>query len=164
MEQCLLEVMRHHDPETALILLESAVYNRHIRFYEGEALIAQLSAKKRHSLRHFTNGAQSGSETRVRLFFNQRGIAVKTQEYLNAVGWVDLLVGKSLIVECDSLSHHTQTAEYHNDRVRDLNARLLGYQVLRLSYPQIWRDWGNTKKMLARILATKRYSRWPRQI
>nr|WP_249290536.1 type IV toxin-antitoxin system AbiEi family antitoxin domain-containing protein [Mobiluncus mulieris] len=156
-QDCLTDVMKHHDPETALVILESAVNHKLVTFNEGEALIAGLPENKRWPLRHFARGAQSGSETRVRLFFNQRNVKVKPQEHLRNIGWVDLLVGKSLIVECDSQTYHSSGADTHKDRVRDEYADKQGYTVIRLSYPQIWYQWEETQDYLERKIKTHRY-------
>lgn len=163
-EDCLVDVMTHHDPETALIVLESAVNNRFITFSDGEALIAGLTARKRKPLRFFERGAQSGSETRIRLFFRRRNIKVKPQEPLRNIGWVDLLVGKSLIVECDGRAYHSSESATHNDRVRDEYADLQGYSVIRLSYGQIWDEWEQTQEYLEKKIKTHRYRYLPQPI
>ncbi|EFM47186.1 hypothetical protein HMPREF0580_0283 [Mobiluncus mulieris ATCC 35239] len=160
-EDCLVDVMKHHDAETALVMLESAVNMGLITYRDGEALIARQSAQKRKLLRHFAPGAESGSETRVRLWFNRRNLPVRTQERIRSVGRVDLLVGKSFIVECDSRAHHTQDENYHKDRERDFTSEELGYQVLRLSYAHIWREWDKTQKRLAGIIEKRKYRREP---
>lgn len=161
-QDCLLDVMRHHDPETALVVLESAANHNAITFNEGKALIASLSESKQRELRHFTSGAESGSETRVRLFFNRRGVPVRTQERLPRVGRVDLLVGKSMIVECDSRAHHTSEEDSTRDWYRDKEARTQGYQITRLIYSQIWNHWEDTQAFLDMILKKRKHSRPPR--
>lgn len=154
---CLMDVLKHHDPETALVILESAVNHKLLTFSEGEALIEGLPERKRWPLRHFAPGAQSGSETRVRLFFNRRNIKVKTQEPLRGIGWVDLLVGTSLIVECDSQTYHSSESDTHKDRVRDEYADRQGYTVIRLSYRQIWHQWEDTQDYLERKIKTRQH-------
>lgn len=65
------------------------------------------------------------------------------QARIPGVGHVDLLVGESQIIECDGEVHHSGT-QFRTDRARDLAARDLGYDVLRLSYEQIWVTWEET--------------------
>lgn len=150
-------VLRHHDAETGLIVLESAVDKGLITRWQARELIAEQSGRKQQELRFFTPGAQSGSETRARLFLQRRGLDVKIQQHPAGVGRVDILVGKSLIIECDSAAHHSKVEDYLNDRERDLQAIDAGYSVIRLSYPQIWSEWKRTQQVLIRRLGGKRY-------
>lgn len=161
LEDCLNDVIKHHDAETALILLESALNFKLISFEEGQALISKQPAYKQRQLRFFTPGAQSGSETRVRLFFDKRGVKARAQEKIKTVGRVDILVGRSLIVECDSWTHHSSNLDRHNDWTRDLNARNLGYDVIRLSYEQVWHQWDDTKKRLSNQLRKRKHRLLP---
>ncbi len=106
--------------------------------------------------------AESGSETRVRLFLQQLNIPVAAQAVIDGVGRVDLLVGNNLIIECDSDEHHRSKEAHHKDRTRDLAARDLGYQTIRLSYRQIWFDWDATRESLLTTIRTRRHLRGPR--
>lgn len=158
---CLQQVLRNHDRETALVVMESAVHNQLISYEEGWGLIANLSESKQRLLKYFSDQAQSGSETRVRLELQRRRVPVKPQQYISGVGWVDLLVGRSWIIECDSKEHHSRADNYENDRRRDLLTEQLGYQTTRLSYRQIWRDWEVTKRILSGRLQTRKHSKPP---
>ncbi|TBW20876.1 hypothetical protein EZJ44_08080, partial [Arcanobacterium bovis] len=130
---CLLQVAKFHDTETALIVFESAIDQGLISFTEAKHLITLLPAYKAKPMKYLDT-AQSGSETRLRLFFQRKRVKVRAQHMINGVGRVDLLVGKSLIVEADSHTFHTKYENYTSDRIRDLQATKLGFRVIRLSY------------------------------
>lgn len=164
LEECLVDVMRHHDSETALILAESAVNNGYFSFEGMQRLIGTQSPSIQKRMRFLYPGAESGSETRVRLFFQKRRVPFETQFRVCGVGRVDLRLGLSWIVECDSKEFHETAINYHQDRVRDLQTSYLGYRTTRLSYPQIWFDWENTQRFLSSALKTRQHSRPPRPI
>lgn len=158
LEDCLAQAIRHHDRETALILLESAVDKAMIGPYDVQDLVAQLPAGRRHEMR-FLSEAESGSETRVRLFFQLRRVPVRPQVGLEGIGDVDLVVGDRLIVECDSDAHHRSKEEHQNDRRRDLETRMRGYDTIRLTYHQIWTDWEATQASLLQVIRERKHIR-----
>lgn len=84
-----------------------------------------------------TNGlSESGSESLLRHDLVQANFRVRAQVWIGR-DRVDLLVGERLVVECDSVAHHTELANYVNDRLRDQRLAALGYHVLRVTYQQI---------------------------
>ena len=74
---------------------------------------------------------------------------------------MDLLVGRSWIVEADSTAHHSARLDVRKDRARDVNAQEQGYDRLRLSYEQIWYSWEQTQLFLVSKLETKAHLRPP---
>lgn len=157
---CLAHVVRHHDAETALMVLEPAVANRQVpEWMARDAIAACQDARKAIQLARFDPGAASGTETRVRLFLQTRGVQVQTQVQILGVGRVDLVVGDSLIIELDSRAHHTGTEANENDRRRDLAARRLGYETIRLTYGQVFNDWPATQQVLSELLARRIHRR-----
>ena len=159
--ECLRQVLRHHDVETSLIVLESACNLRLISAKTARSLIEECPVPVADQLARFDPRAESGSETRVRLFLGRLGYPVRPQVFIPGVGRVDLLVGESLIVECDSHAHHTGETHYRVDRSRDLNATAGGYRVVRLSWEQIFLTWPSTQALLLTHLRTRRYRRPP---
>lgn len=157
----LTQVCSCTDPESALITLESALNNQLTTEDDLPELTAHAPVKTREILARAVSSSQSGSETRVRNFFHSIRVPVRSQVPIPTVGSVDLVVGTSLIVECDSVSHHSSPENFHNDRVRDTNAMMLGYRVIRLSYEQIWHDWENTRGSLIRVIRTRLHQRTP---
>lgn len=152
------QVVRHHDAETGMIVLESALNQRLITMADAATLTAGLPERKRSVFQHLVSSAQSGSETRVRLFLARRGVPVESQFFLPGVGRVDIRAGRSQLYECDSRRFHTATPYYEADRERDLIISGDRYRMTRLSYVQIWDGWDQTS---ARLLDTIR-RRWHR--
>lgn len=158
LEDCLVQASRHHDFETALIVLEAALNTQLLNRRQVQDVVAHLPVRRREVLR-LLRRAESGSETRVRLFFHQRNVPVRSQVDLEGIGRVDLLVGDRLIVECDSDEHHRSKEAHQNDRQRDLAARIQGFETIRLTYHQIWLDWEATRSSLLRLLRARRHIR-----
>ena len=154
---CLRQVAGRHSVEDAMIVAESAVNLELVTEAEARWALGGLPSKYLH-YRDRLAVAQSGSETRVRLFFVRRRIPVRAQVKIDGVGNVDLLVGDRLIIECDSQAHHGET-NYENDRRRDLAARDLGFTTLRLSYQQIWKQWEATEQSLIHEIRHRRHLR-----
>ncbi|MBI4899664.1 MAG: hypothetical protein HY829_04220 [Actinobacteria bacterium] len=159
--ECLRQVLRHHEVETSLIVLESACNLRMVSERTVAELVAECPKPVAEQLGRFDPRAESGSETRVRLFLVRLGYHVRPQVRVPAVGRVDLLVGESLIIECDSHAHHTGETHYRADRSRDLNAAALGYRAVRLTWEQIFLTWTDTQALLLRHLRTRAYRRPP---
>lgn len=151
LEESLTQVIRHHDVETALIVLESAVALGMVSL--DEALNLEGPVKTVRTVRKYLNLSESGSETRVRYFLERHNIPVTPQVVLPGLGRVDLVVKGNLIVECDSRGFHSSADQMEEDRRRDLVAFDLGYDRLRLSYSQIWYDWQNTQRVMLRRIA-----------
>lgn len=95
------------------------------------------------------------------MWLQQVRVQVRPQVQIPGVGRVDLVVGNSLIVECDSERHHKYTEE---DYARDLAAKALGFETLRLSYRQIFLEWDDTKEHLLRRLSTKAHLKHPKPL
>lgn len=160
-EDCLRQAVRFHDVETALIVLESACNLKLVSKETCHHIIDDCSPRRAKQLARFEPLSESGTETRVRLFLVGLGYDVIAQEHLAGIGRVDLLVGKSLVIECDSRAHHTGEQAYQKDRRRDLRACARGYRVVRLTWEQVFLDWENTKELLLLILRTRGYRRLP---
>jgi len=159
--ECLRQVLQHHDVETALIVLESACNLHLVSTSTVTNLIAECPSAQARQLARFDPRSESGTETRVRLFLVRRGYKVRPQVVIPGVGRVDLLVGESLIIECDSHAHHTGETNYRVDRSRDLNATASGYRVVRLTWEQTFLTWTTTQTLLLTHLRTRRYRRRP---
>lgn len=100
--------------------------------------------------------AESGTESLVRLRLVKEGIRVRPQVVIPGVGRVDMLVGERLIIECDSVSHHTSLSNYRNDRRRDRSSLALGYITMRLTWEDVMFRWD---EVLQDILAVVRKDR-----
>ncbi|QRV02109.1 hypothetical protein JTE88_08555 [Arcanobacterium phocisimile] len=158
------QVVHYHDAETGLIILESALNKQKITLAAVDEIISYAQKRKQPILRRRISTAQSGSETRVRSFLQSLGVQVQPQVWLAGVGRVDLLVGKSLIIECDSTAFHSHPLNVVDDRRRDAQQTRLGYSFLRLSYHQVWDDWENTCSYIRAVLHTRKHLKPPRPL
>lgn len=147
--ECLEQVILNHELEDSLIVIESALNLRKVTEADMEELLQGLPEKKTVRIRKFRAVAESGSETRVRLFFQRRNVKVEPQVEIPGVGRVDMVVGTRLIVECDGSAYHSSSTAIERDKRRDLAARSLGFDTVRLSYGQVWNDWDATRGSLA---------------
>lgn len=154
--------LRYHPVETGLMVVESAIDKRLATVDEVQRIIrAQESRKLMTGLQHFDPRAGSGSETRVRLWFQRRQVPVRCQVQIGWVGRVDLLVGTSLVVEVDSASHHGSPEQHDEDCRRDLLLASLGFSVIRITYKQIFSSWPATVSQLKAALAWGIHRRRP---
>lgn len=129
------------DADHAAVVLESGLNRRLISADQAREVCRSLSRKKRRQIFPLSQTAESGTETVVRRALLRRGFPVRAQVVIPGVGRVDLLVGEKLIIECDSVAHHSDPRKYSEDRGRDLAARRRGYTVLRLTYENVMVTW-----------------------
>ncbi len=144
-------VVRCAGAEAAAIVIESAWNQDRMSSSDVAALLARLPHDARQSLARVRPDAQSGTETRVRWWLERIGVAVRPQVVVAGVGRVDLMLG-SLVIECDSVRHHTGRDRYAADRRRDLELRRLGYTVVRLTWEQVFLHWPETRQALLEML------------
>ncbi|GAA1722426.1 hypothetical protein [Brachybacterium phenoliresistens] len=135
----------------AATIIESALEKRLLTRSGLEDLLTALPRDARRALARVRSDAGSGTETTVRWWFESRRIKVRSQVVIPGVGRVDLLVGDSWVIECDSHEFHEIKDQYENDRSRDLVLRTLGYTVTRLTWEQVFLTWPATAKMLETI-------------
>lgn len=136
----------------AAVLFESAVNLRKITLAHARRIVEGLPQRRRTPLRRISSHAESGTETSVRWWLESLNVPVTPQVHISGVGRVDLQVGHSWIIECDSVKHHDTPAQYHQDRHRDLQLRAKGYTVTRLTWEQVFLKWDDTKKELLRCI------------
>ncbi|MGA4508060.1 hypothetical protein ACQB6R_03395 [Propionibacteriaceae bacterium G1746] len=150
----LADALRCLNAESSAVVLESALHRRLLHPDDLPALLDPLSQRQRRAIGRLDARAMSGSETRVRRFFERRGVKVRPQFPLPGGGYADLLVGERLLIECDSLAHHTDLAAFAGDRHRDQRNLLAGLLTLRLTYDDVWVAWEATKRLFGEILRT----------
>lgn len=136
------------------VLVDSALNQRKLADGELEALLRHAPRAAHPVLHRVTPAAQSGTESKVRLFLQLRRVPVVPQAQLEGIGRVDLLVGASWIIECDSKEHHTSFEQYGVDRGRDLSGRVGGYLTTRLTHEMVTVGWADTRAHLLSILRT----------
>lgn len=158
---CLRQVVRHHDTETALIILDSAINRGLLTEPDVRQLVAECPKPTHRVLRYLDGRADSGTETRVRYFFQRRRVPVEPQASVPGVGWVDLRVGQSLMIECDSRAHHTGEENYARDHRRNLVLVSDDNTVLRLTFEQVFYQWPRTQAFLTRMIQARLHRRRP---
>lgn len=120
--------------------LDSVVNLRLMERDELDRLFAGAS-RRVHAVLERIDLAESGPETLVRMRLRSLGLRVRSQMVIDGVGRVDLVVGDSLVIEVDSVSHHTDLDAYRRDRERDRRLRAMGYVPVRLTYDQVLNRW-----------------------
>ncbi|WP_127792050.1 type IV toxin-antitoxin system AbiEi family antitoxin domain-containing protein [Agromyces sp. LHK192] len=143
----------------ALAAVESAVETGVLDPGHLDLIRRAMPPGRRADLDRFDFGAQSGLETKVRLFLRSRRVRVRTQAPIDGVGSVDLLVGDRLVIEVDGWSFHRERDQFENDRRRDFELMTRGYLVLRLSYRQVMHDWPRTSAGILALIARGEH-RW----
>lgn len=141
------------EPVDAATIFESAVHEGQITLDRALDVIAVLPANSRRALCRIRGDAESGTETTVRWWLESRKISVRSQVWIPGVGRVDLLVGESWVIECDSRRYHDTDDGYQRDRARDLELRALGYTVTRLTWEQVFVSWFSTQRSLLAVIA-----------
>ena len=134
-------------------------HDRLISEAEAQHLVAGLPVDLARQLRRVRSDAASGTETRVRWWLESMHVAVRSQVQVCRGIRVDLLVGSSWVIECDSRAHHAGDEQYHRDRWRDLTLRAMGYTVTRLSWEQVFLQWEATEQMLRSMLHRREHRR-----
>ena len=136
----------------AAILIESALNQGRVTSTELERLLAGLPQRYRSPLVRVRPDAQSGTETAVRWWLEERCVRVRSQVQLLPDVRVDLLLGTNWVIECDSRRFHDDPDQYREDRRRDLELASRGYRVRRLTWEQVFLEWKETAQMLQAML------------
>ena len=133
-----VQVLLRDCPRQDAVVVADSIVNRRLLSLEDFAQIAQGLGRRGEAVLHRLDPlAESGTETLFRLWARKHNIQLSSQVPFGDFERVDFLIGKSLVVECDSVEHHTSLAAYENDRLRDLKLQTMGYAVVRLTYRQV---------------------------
>ncbi|CAM3720329.1 DUF559 domain-containing protein [Tsukamurella ocularis] len=121
-----------------------------------EEIFADAPKATKRLLEHLDPLAGSGTESLVRYRLTCLHIRVRSQQYVPGIGWVDLLVGDKLIIECDSTDHHSGAQRLVDNR-RDRTATRSGYRVMRFDYSEVIGDWDAILAEILDIVRTDRH-------
>ncbi|MBJ7289313.1 DUF559 domain-containing protein [Williamsia sp.] len=152
------------DHEGFVVVCDSALNSRLITIDELRATTAAAPARVRDLIDRCDGNSQSGTETMVRLRLRSKNIAVTTQHHVPSVGHVDLLVGDRLVIEVDSVAHHTGVDRYESDRTRDRLLAQLGYLPLRFTYRQVVHDWASCERTVDDLIRRREHRGMPRGV
>jgi very-short-patch-repair endonuclease len=128
--------------EDMLVALESALEKRLLGPDDLAELRAACPQRLQALLAFARDDSGSGVETLARWRLHSIGVECSTQARIPGVGRVDLLIGRTLIVEIDGRSTH----DFENDRRRDLFAAVDGYVTLRFSATQVLTQWDDVER------------------
>ena len=145
------------DPLDVGILADSALRQGKLHENQVDAIRTRVPRPVSRVLARASAAAESGTESKVRLYFQLRNIPVRTQVEIPGVGRVDLVVGRRWIIECDSKAHHTGESSYEYDRERDGGALQLGYFTTRLTHRMVFAEWLRTQDRLEEITASRQH-------
>jgi very-short-patch-repair endonuclease len=101
--------------------------------------------------------AMSGTESIARVRFRGAGLKVKVQFYIRGVGYVDLLIGDRLIVECDSREFHTAASNYQTDRTRDRRSLVDDYITIRVTYEDVMFRWDEVMRDVLELVKRREH-------
>jgi len=156
--RALAEMFACGDVGGAIATVDSALETGTLHLAHLDLIRSWMPPSKRALLDLTEPDAQSGIETKVRLFLRSRRIPFRVQVAISGVGRVDLLVGERLVIELDGREFHTGSA-FDEDRARDFELVTRGYVVLRLSYRQVVHDWDRTRSGILALVARGEH-RW----
>lgn len=116
---------------------DSALQQGKVQRSDLDEMAAALPARRRAGLERASHLSGSGSESTFAALLRRCGIAFEQQAQLLPGEFCDFLIGRSLVVEIDSVEWHGSRAQQAVDRRRDAQLTALGYRVLRFSYEQV---------------------------
>lgn len=155
-ERCISQVLRWHDRETGLAVVESALAARIVEPDELGRLASGLAPSLARAVAECRPGAQSGLETIVRLRLEGLGFVTERQARVADVGHVDLrLVGTRVIVEVDGYAFHSSRRQFVEDRRRDAEAAAQGLTALRFTSEQVQHRWPWVERMILAAVASR---------
>lgn len=135
-DTALAVLLKDHDRNEAVVVCDSLL-NRGLATMAAIEAASAVHPRGKAIARLVDPKSESGTESWFRLWAHRHQIKIRSQVWIRGVGRVDFLIGSRLIVECDSIAHHTSLSAYENDRARDLALKALGFEVIRLTYHQV---------------------------
>lgn len=140
-------------PDEDLLVVVDAARNRGlVTDPEFESLVESLPAMEQSRFTRSDKAAGSGSETRVRLFFEKLSVPVQTQLPFALREFADMLIDGWIALECDSVEHHAGRVQFIEDRRRTLELQRDWYFVVRLTYDDIWYRWDEISAFLFELV------------
>lgn len=136
---------------TVVALADSALNQGQLRIEILETALPRLAS-------WCDPASQSGTESMVRIGLRRRGIRARSQVAISGVGFVDLLVGDRLVIECDSAAFH-EGYQSQRDYERDQELLRQGYLVLRLKYGHVVHEWQRIEALILELVRARRH-RW----
>ena len=162
LETALKATLRNHGDEHILVALDS-ILRRGIRGRGQLRDWASTVSGRALRLIALTDGrSDSPLETVLRLRLHNARIQCTPQVEIPGIGRVDLLVGRSLIIEADGKGFHDTPEQFEKDHLRDQNALLLGYTTIRVTWPQIRDDWPRLYDLIRSLVRSRHHQYAPK--
>ncbi|SDR89703.1 endonuclease domain-containing protein [Agrococcus carbonis] len=118
-------------------------------------LARTLPARLCTALLAVTGASESCSEARFAELLRRARIRFQQQVQVLPGIRVDFLIGRRLIVECDSRAWHGGNVHYERDRRRDAQLSAAGYVVVRVSYQQVMDEGAAVIAQVRRLLRSR---------
>jgi very-short-patch-repair endonuclease len=135
---CAAQALRCLSALAALVIVDSSLATGRVTEAEiRERLGTKKTAAARMVLTLADGSSESPLESIARVLLRVRGLNVQTQVHVKGVGRVDLLVEGALVVELDGFEHHSDRADYRNDRRRANALTCLGLRLIRFTYEDV---------------------------
>ena len=142
--------------EDWVIVVDSALNKKKLTIPRLQDQMGVVSGRMRRLMARCDARSQSGTESAVRFRLQSRRVVVEVQPDVPTVGRVDLRVGR-ILIECDSVEHHTGIETYQKDRNRDRAAVLRGEATWRVTYQDVFVDWETAGPDLFGLIAADRH-------
>ncbi|MEO7588549.1 MAG: DUF559 domain-containing protein [Arachnia sp.] len=155
-------MLTNHTDEECVVVLDSILNQRLRGRPELHAALAGHSHRASRLLARADGRSESPLESVVRFRLQSRGIDITSQVLISGLGRVDLLVGRSLIIETDGYEFHADRDTFREDRRRDRIATALGFSVVRLTWEQVFGNWPQVLGDITAIITARRHRRPPR--
>lgn len=134
--------------EAALAVWESALNSRQVEKQELARLPLKPAARR--LLEAATPFSDSGLETLVLVRLRWLRLPIRPQIWIHG-HHVDFLIGERLVLQVDG-GHHVGR-QRSEDVAHDAALMLLGYHVIRVTYPQVVHRWHEVQELVMRAVA-----------
>lgn len=139
-------------PEEIIIVGDSIVQRGFLTRSELRVIAEGLPKITLDAVSRIQGVCESGTETKVRLWLESNRIRHRAQARIRRVGRVDFLIGQRLIIEVDSIKHHTGVENHQGDRSRDQVLIGRGYLVIRVTYADVMYRWGEVSRHILAVI------------
>jgi len=147
--QVVIDAFRCQPRPTVVALADSALNRGLLKSEVLEAALPQLAP-------WCDAASQSGTESIARVGLRRHRVRLRSQLKVAGVGYVDLVVGDRLVIECDSSEFHDGYSS-KRDYERDQELMRLGYLVLRLKYEHVVHEWDRIDALVMGIVRARRH-------
>lgn len=154
-QQSVAQVLSYASDIDAVSLCDSALNTGMLTAHELSEIFARGPARLLPLHPEVDGLADSGLETRVRLWSKRAGHRTRSQVVLGGHP-VDILIGDSLVVEPDGRAFHSDDVRFESDRGKTARLQLHGFTVYRPSYRMVMHAWPEVEATMAALISQGR--------